>query len=208
MPCRNIPDRMSGNAYLRSDGLELGPRAAREPCFDEFHCIHGPMIAKMQTRAIAQMLPPVGYCQAMDVKKVVANNLQALIKDAADHRQPYADAKSLAIKAGVQPSTVGYILKGKNAARIDTLEALANVYKLPAWALLIPDLDPSNPPVVPYTDAERALYWRIKQVAKDLMHPSGETDGIGGVRPAAGAHSDNEDDVAPRRTARARASRP
>lgn len=204
----DVPDRMSGNTYLRSDGLQLGPRAAREPCFDEFDCIHGAMIAKMQTRAIAQMLPPVGYLCLMDVKQIVASNLRALLAYAAAHKLPYADAKSLARKAGIAGSTVGHILRGENATTIDTLQALADVYGLTAWALLIPDLDPSNPPVVPYTDTERALYWRIQQVAKELTQTRGDTDGIGGVRPATGAHSDSKDDAAPKRPAGARASRP
>lgn len=144
----------------------------------------------------------------MDVKQVVAENLRTLIRYAADHKQPYADAKSLAIKAGVYPSTVGHILKRTTAPKIDTLEALANVYKLPAWALLIPGLDPSNPPVIPYTDAERALYWRIQQVAKDLMHSSGGTDGDGGVRADAGADRPGKDGMVPKHRPRARTGRP
>ncbi len=104
----------------------------------------------------------------MDIKRVVSANVQTLLDYAADRHLPYANAKALAGKAGLTPSTVGHILKCDTAAKIDTLQAIAKVYKLEAWVLLIPNLDPSNPPVVPYTDAERALYWRIKEVAREF----------------------------------------
>ena len=119
------------------------------------------------------MQPFVGYLSGMDVRRVVAENIQTLLDYARDHQKPYADAKALAVRAGLSPSTVGHILKCEGAAKIDTLEAIAQVYKLSAWSLLIPNLDPSNPPVVPYTDTERALYWRIKSVAKDFVLSGG-----------------------------------
>jgi hypothetical protein len=168
-----MSNRVGRDAGFGRDGAELRPRAPSELGFNEFDCIHHPMIAKMQTNAIALLLPLVGQTPPMNVKKVVAENLQALINYAAVHNQPYADAKSLAIKARVSPSTVGHILKQETAARINTLQALAAVYKLTAWSLLIPNLDPSNPPVVPYSDTERALYWRIRSVAKDFLATEG-----------------------------------
>lgn len=138
---------------------------------------HSASIALMQPLNKPYLLPLVGYPRPMpdeDVRAVVAVNLQRLIDYAKDNRRPGADAKSLAAKAGVTPSTVGRWLKGDNAAQIDTLETVAKVYKLRAWQLLIPNLDPANPPAVAYTDAERRLYWRIKAAFQDLAQ--GEVD--------------------------------
>jgi len=144
------------------------------------------------------MLPLVGYPSLMDIKRVVSANVQTLLDYAADRHLPYANAKALAIKAGLQPSTIGHILKCETAAKIDTLQAIAKVYKLEAWSLLIPNLDPSNPPVVPYTDTERALYWRIKSVAQEFARPGGlndEEQAATGPAAPPGAHSNSPQSV-------------
>jgi transcriptional regulator with XRE-family HTH domain len=136
------------------------------------------IIANLQPDAIASLIPLVGYADGMphdDPRVVLASNLRVLLDYARDRHLPYADAKSLARKAGLTPSTVGHWLKAENAAQIDKLERLASVFKLRAWQLLIPNLDPANPPAVPYTDAERRLYWRIKAAARELAQ-SGAVD--------------------------------
>lgn len=104
-----------------------------------------------------------------DIRLVLASNLRTLLDYARDNKLPFADAKSLGKKAGLTGTTVGRWLKGSHAAQIDKLEALAYVFRLRAWQLLIPNLDPANPPAVPYTDVERRLYWRIKAAARELQ---------------------------------------
>lgn len=51
---------------------------------------------------------------------------------------------------------------------IDSISKIAAVFDLQAWQLLMPGLDPSNPPVASLTAQEQALYGRLKQ-AFDLM---------------------------------------
>lgn len=51
---------------------------------------------------------------------------------------------------------------------IDSITKIAAVFDLQAWQLLMPGLDPSNPPVGSMTAQEQALYRRMKQ-AYDLM---------------------------------------
>ncbi len=189
-----MPDRMSGYTRRVTDRLELRPGPPLQAFSNELYGVHPFIIANMQTNAIAEMLPPVGYPLVMDIKRVVSDNVQTLLNYAADRHQPYGDAKALAIKAGISPSTVGHLLKCETAAKIDTLHAIAKVYKLEAWQLLIPNLDPSNPPVVPYSDAERALYWRIKSVAQDFALPGGlndENEAAANSPAPLGAHSDS-----------------
>lgn len=150
-----------------------GIRANRSRTYVRLSIEH--MITNLQTDASAILLPSVGYPTVMhdeEIKGVLASNLRTLIDYAKDRRLPYGDAKSLGAKAGLTGTTVGRWLKGSHAAQIDKLEALAGVFKLRAWQLLIPNLDPSNPPAVPYTDAERRLYWRIKAAARELAQGS------------------------------------
>jgi len=172
-----MSDRMSWDAGSVRDDFQLRPRSTSKGLADLFYGVHPTMIARMQTNAIARMLPLVGYPkQAMGLKQTVSANVQRLLDYAADRQQPYATAKALAIKAGLTPSTVGHILKAETAAKIDTLEAIAKVYKLEAWMLQVPNLDPANPPVLPYSETERALYWRIQQVARAFLKTGGEQD--------------------------------
>lgn len=128
-----------------------------------------------------------------DVRLIVATNLRALLDYAVDHGHPVRDAKRWALKAGLTPSTVGHWLKGTHSAQIDTLDRLARVFKLRAWQLLIPNLDPANPPAVAYTDAERRLYWRIKAAARELSR--GEVDAPEEAN-AAGQSADGDPDRA------------
>lgn len=97
---------------------------------------------------------------------VLAINLRALM---ASGRGPRSQ-NGLREKAGVAQATIGRILsaRGENA-RIETVERLARAYGLEGWQLMIPGMDPANPPVLqPITKEERALYDRLKAVAKDL----------------------------------------
>lgn len=165
----------------------------------------------MQSNASAFLLPFVGYPTGMaDVRKIVGDNIRVLQEYARDHNRPCSDDKSLGLRAKVEPSTVGRIRKGMISTGIETLESIANVYKLSAWQLLIPNLDPANPPVVPYTDTERALYWRIRSVAAEFVrtgkveHDEDETPGsgaIGSPRP----HQANPDSGPPAKPARTKA---
>ena len=124
-----------------------------------------------------------------NVRDIVADNLRTLITYAADNRLPYCDAKSIGKRAGISGMTLGRWLKGSHAASIDALDDVARVFKLRAWQLLIPNLDPTNPPTVPYTDAERRLYWRIKQAANELAKGDIHADQEG-AGPSAGRDPD------------------
>ncbi len=100
----------------------------------------------------------------MDIKVVVAENISALLRYDKIHKGPCPDAKSLAVKSKLTPSTVGRILSGEQAPAIDTLDAIATAFGLHAWQLLISDLDPSAPPETPTTDFERDLLMALHSV--------------------------------------------
>lgn len=69
----------------------------------------------------------------------------------------------LAKKSGVGQNTISRILsKGENV-RLETLSKIARAYDLDSWQLLVPGMDPRNPPVLqPVSNEERELWNRIK----------------------------------------------
>jgi hypothetical protein len=73
---------------------------------------------------------------------------------------------ALAKAAKIDPSTVGRMINKKHASQIDRVQAVARVFDLDAWQLMIPNLDPSNPPVVQLTAVERDLYERLRKAAE------------------------------------------
>ncbi len=129
-------------------------------------------------------------------RTVFADNCRIAISYDLVTGGPCYDAKRLAEQAGLTPSTVGRILASEHAPVIDTLEAIALAFRLQLWQMLVPDLDPSNPPTVPYTDAERELYWRIKSAARAFARTGDvdydQNDHPAGLRPPAVRHTNRE----------------
>lgn len=123
----------------------------------------------------AYLEEPLPHYDGMDIREVVAANVQTLIDYARDHDRPYGDQKALAKKARIAMSTVARIRKAEVGVSVDVLEAIANAYGLSAWQLMMPNLDPTNPPVVCITASERALYRKLKSAAAELaLIPNGE----------------------------------
>lgn len=73
-------------------------------------------------------------------------------------------------KSGVAQATIGRILAdGGENARIETVSKIAKAYGLEGWQLMIPGMDPANPPVLqPVSKEERELWDRLKDLSKDL----------------------------------------
>lgn len=71
---------------------------------------------------------------------------------------------------GVAQATIGRILneeKNENT-RIDTVGKIARAYGLEPWMMLVPGMNPKNPPVLqPLTQAERALYAQLQSLVRD-----------------------------------------
>ena len=94
---------------------------------------------------------------------VLRQNLKACM--AAKHGPSTQDAIP-----GVAQATIGRILnKESENTRIDTIAKIAKAYGLEPWMLLVPGMDPGNPPVLqPVTQAERALYAQLRSTISDL----------------------------------------
>lgn len=104
-------------------------------------------------------------------RNVLSHNLRALM---AAHLE-LTSQSALHKRSRVAQATIGRILgpRGENA-RIETVERLARAFGLEGWQLLVPGMEPSNPPVLqPVTKPERELYERLKLVAQDIAKYGG-----------------------------------
>ncbi len=101
----------------------------------------------------------------LKTRKLYAANIRACLARDKAIGGPCYDMKRLAAMAGLTPSTIGRIVSLEHAPVIDTLESVARSFRLEVWQMLVPQLDPSAPPIVAHTAAERELYARIKSVA-------------------------------------------
>ena len=104
--------------------------------------------------------------QQNNPRAVLAKNLKALM--AHGHMNQTALGK----KADIAQSTIGRILKEKHAPDLDTLATLGRALGVSVWQLMVPGLDPSNPPVLQNaTPEERELYDRLRAAA-EILSPS------------------------------------
>jgi len=97
---------------------------------------------------------------------VLAQNLKALMRAKAGPKSQMGLGK----KSSVAQATIGRILsQGGENARIETVAKLAKAYGLEAWQLMVPGMDPVNPPVLQAASKEeRELYDRLRQTMRDL----------------------------------------
>lgn len=100
----------------------------------------------------------------MDPKSTVWRNVAALMR----HQWGGENLQRLAREAKTSPGNCARLKAQKTSIGIDMLAVFAKPFGLQPWQLLVPSLDPANPPVVWMTQAERDLYDRMRQAAKDL----------------------------------------
>jgi hypothetical protein len=98
-------------------------------------------------------------------RQVVAANLKALM---ASH--PALDTFPKIVAAnGPSNGTLDRIRRMTASTTIDTLDVLAKVYGLEAWQLMVPNLDPTNPPMLSHVaEAQQKLFEQFKQAFKTL----------------------------------------
>lgn len=104
-----------------------------------------------------------------NIADIVAANLESLMEDRA-----ISSDNALAKLAGVNQKTVWRILNKRQSPTVGTMEKLAKPFGLQAWQLLIPGLDPKNPPVFAISDSERKFYQRLSELATEFVtheHP-------------------------------------
>lgn len=75
--------------------------------------------------------------------------------------------------SGVSRPTVKNVLDASGGCGIDTLDQIARCFgpedaPLRAWQMLVPDLDPANPPVLSITEAEKDLWKSLDALREKL----------------------------------------
>ena len=98
------------------------------------------------------------------LRAVLAENLRALMQT----HSPPLSGRELGKAANVDPKTVTRILAQQHAANIDTLASLAAVFHLLPWQLLVPGMDPHDPPVTQLSRTETMLYRNLQRAASDF----------------------------------------
>jgi len=98
------------------------------------------------------------------LRAVLAKNLRALM----EAQEPPLSGRALGLAVDIDPKTVTRILAQQHAPSIDTVAALAGYFHLLPWQLLVPGMDPADPPVTQLSRAESALYLKLRKVASDF----------------------------------------
>jgi len=100
-----------------------------------------------------------------NLRAQVAENLRALMIHAEMvNKQGEPNQTTLSKASGVDQRTVGRVLACEQSPTVDLLDKLAAAFNLQSWQLLIPRLDPKNPPVFAITEAERSFYRRLDEL--------------------------------------------
>jgi hypothetical protein len=99
------------------------------------------------------------------VKEVLWANVRALMV----HKYGDENLTRLAHDAKIGPGTATRIKKADTSVGLDVLEKVAKSFGVEPWHLLVPGMEPANPPALrPLTQAERDLYKKIVAAARDL----------------------------------------
>lgn len=105
-------------------------------------------------------------------KVILAENLAGLMKHHGFVKKSGEPNQSeLARKLGGRPdqTTIGRILRGEMSPTMDVLHDLSKAFDLHEWQLMVPYLDPSNPPVQVMSQFERDFYARLEDIKRQAL---------------------------------------
>ncbi len=110
------------------------------------------------------------------MRAVFAGNTNRLM--ARYYRNAANQPKALAKDAGVSLSTVQRILDGKTGATLDNIEAIAGAFRLSAYQLLVPNIDPADPPIVAGAiQAEQKMRRTVARLRDAASEPAAQHQG-------------------------------
>lgn len=98
-------------------------------------------------------------------KAVLWRNVQALM------RKHYGaeNLSRLARECDIGLGTATRIKQQQTSVGLEIVDKLAEHFGLQPWQLIVPGLDPDNPPtLLPVTPSERQLYERLRQAVKEF----------------------------------------
>lgn len=98
-------------------------------------------------------------------RRILAENLNALM---SAHPE-IGTEKALRLRSGLGGGTIDGARRGTSATTVDSLDKLARAFGLEAYQLLIPDLDPRNPPTADLPRNHRAFYERLSRQMQQMQ---------------------------------------
>ena len=100
----------------------------------------------------------------MVLKNVVWANVAALMA----HHYGRENLNRLARECQIGLATAQRIKHQQTSVGIDVLERIAERFALQPWQLLVPGIDPTNPPTLsPVSEQERQLYERLRALVRE-----------------------------------------
>lgn len=111
------------------------------------------------------MLPTIrGMRAGRDAKQVLWANTLAAMK----HKYGAENLNALSRDAKIGPGSASRIKQQKTAIGLDVVQKVAASFELEAWQLLMPDLDPTNPPVFALSDEQKRFHDKMKRAYQEL----------------------------------------
>lgn len=109
--------------------------------------------------------------QEIDTFSALWQNIQALMMK----RYGEVNLSRFSTDCGFAQSTATRIKQQQTAIGLDKLDMIARAFGLSTWQLLVPGMDPENPPALkPVGDTERELYRKIGSIAKEIVAAEAE----------------------------------
>lgn len=105
---------------------------------------------------------------AIDSRRVLWASVSKLMA----HHWQGENLNRLAREAGVGPASCVRLKAQQTSVGLELVDKIAQVFGVETWQLFVPGFDPVSPPVLlPVTQAERELYTRLPQAARDFKAP-------------------------------------
>lgn len=99
------------------------------------------------------------------IDQVLSANLERLM----DKVEPRITQVAVSKASGIPQRTISRIKNGEVSPTLNSIDGLAKAFGLLPWQLLVPDMDPKNPPLLrSATQEEKELYARILAAAQQL----------------------------------------
>ena len=75
----------------------------------------------------------------------------------------------------VAQTSIGRILRGEQSPTLDVVHKIAHAFGLEPWQMLVPDLEPDNPPITKQIDdRQKELLSRFRVAAQELARYEAE----------------------------------
>jgi hypothetical protein len=104
----------------------------------------------------------IPHMQDSTSRTILAANLRRMID-----RSGLPSNRAWSKKMGLNVRMIDRLLGGENAVTLDKIEEIARTVGLEPWQLLLPDLDPSEPPDAPISEADRDMLTKLRRLLGD-----------------------------------------